>query len=430
VLRRYKTVEIYDLKQEESYIIDDEAYSLLQLIDGTTTIEAIVNQYEKDKKEEALEAIEQFNELDIVKVSEEIINDSSSLSKQHISIPDENPFEPPYLKNLMINITERCNLTCKHCYITDKNQKDMNFEKLLGLIRKFHELQGIRLILTGGEPFLYDNIKSLLQELVHIPLQKVLLTNGILIPQQKPEIMELLKKNQFEVFVSLDGLQSSHNELRNSECFQETIDGIKRLLEYDITVSINTMVHGRNFEEFEEMSQFLRSLGKIKNWAIDVPTFDEQIPQTVREMYEISPEKGGEILRNYGWGVMVESGLGEQGLNLACGPNLMAIDVVGRVTKCGFFTDLSPGNVFDLGLKESWEFIQKEANWDIGDLKCAELECEFLNDCRGGCRFRAFHCSDEVTGIDPYKCGQYNRKIKNKAKEIEKKREFDEDSEK
>jgi len=410
VLRRYKTVEIYDLKQEESYIIDEEAYSLLQLVDGTTTIESIANQYEKDKKEEALEALEQFNELDIVKVSEDSINDSSSLSKQHISIPDENPFKPPFLKNLMINITERCNLTCKHCYITDKNQKDMDLEKLLQLIREFFELQGIRLILTGGEPFLYDKINSLLQELVQIPLQKVLLTNGVLIGQQESEIMELLKKNHFEVFVSLDGMKSSHNELRNSECFQDTIDGIKRLLDYDITVSINTMVHKKNVEEFEEMSQFLRSLGKIKNWAIDVPTFEEPISQSVREMYEISPEKGGEILRNYGWGVMVESGLGEEGLDLACGPNLMAIDVVGRVTKCGFFTEISPGNVFVIGLNESWKFIQKEANWDIHELKCAELECEYLEDCRGGCRFRAFKCSDNIKGVDSYKCVQYEKK--------------------
>jgi radical SAM protein with 4Fe4S-binding SPASM domain len=287
----------------------------------------------------------------------------------------------------------------------------MEFENLMGLIRGFYDLQGIRLILTGGEPFLYDKLENLLQELTKIPLQKVLLTNGILIPNLKSEIMDLLKKNHFEVFVSLDGLESSHNTLRNSECFQETIDGIKRLLDYNITVSINTMVHKQNYNEFKEMDKLLRSLGDIKNWAIDIPTFDETIPQNIREAYELPPEKGGDILRKYGWGVMIESGSGEGSLNYACGANLMAIDVAGKVSKCGFFSELSPGNVFDVGLKQSWEFIQKEANWNINELRCAEVECKYLEDCRGGCRFRASLCSNDIAGIDPYKCAQYGRKL-------------------
>lgn len=411
VLRRYKDVEIYDLKQEESYIIDNEAYTLLQMIDGATNIETIVNQYEGKKKKEAFEALEQFNHLNIVKFSDEIISNPSIVYKGHKTLPDKNPFNPPYLKNLMINITERCNLTCKHCYITEKNQTDMELNKLLQLVRNFYDLQGIRLILTGGEPFLYDELKSLLQKLTDIPLQKVLLTNGILIPKQGQEIIDLLKSNHFEVFVSLDGLKESHNQFRNAKCFQDTIDGIKRLLKHDISVSINTMVHKENFHEFDEMGQLLKSLGKIKNWAIDIPTFDDSTPQSIRDNYEISPEKGGIILRNYGWGVMVESGSRGGTMDYACGPNLMAIDAIGRVCKCGFFTDLSPGNVFDLGLKKSWDYIQEKANWDIHELNCAELECEHLEDCRGGCRFRASQCSNDIKGVDPYKCVQYGRNV-------------------
>ena len=409
VLRRYKDVEIYDLKQEESYIIDEEAYSLLQKIDGSKSIETITNQYEVEKRKEAFEALDQFNHLNIVKFSDETVSDSSLVYNGHKTLPDKNQFKPPYLKNLMINITERCNLTCKHCYITEKNQTDMELDKLLELIQSFYELQGIRLILTGGEPFLYDELKPLLQELNDIPLQKVMLTNAVLIPEQDQEIINLLESNHFEVFVSLDGLKESHNEFRNAECFQNTIDGIKRLLENDISVSINTMIHKKNYHEFDEMAQFLRNLGKIKNWAIDIPTLDESNPQSIRDTYEISPEKGGQILRNYGWGVMIESGSDGGTKDYACGPNLMAIDAVGRVSKCGFFTELSPGNVFDLGLKKSWEYIQKEANWDIHDLNCAKLGCEYLEDCRGGCRFRASQCSNDLKGIDLYKCIQYGR---------------------
>ena len=55
------------------------------------------------------------------------------------------------------------------------------------------------------------------------------------------------------------------------------------------------------------MYKLLNSLGKIKNWSIDIPTFDDTIPKSVREKYEISPEEGGAILKEYGWGVIFES---------------------------------------------------------------------------------------------------------------------------
>ncbi len=411
VLRRYDDVEIYDLKRDESYVVDEEAYSLLTLLGEQTTIKSVIDQYEKDKKEEVSKAIEQFNQLKIVKYSDKSINDPSSISNTRTSLPQKNPFNPPYLKNIMINITEHCNLTCKHCYITAKNQKDMELGRLMKLIHEFYKVQGIRLILTGGEPFLFDKLKELLQKLKEIPLQKVILTNGVLISKQEQEMLDLLKENHFEIFVSLDGLEEAHNEFRDANCFKEVIKGIRRLIKNKISVSINTMVHKKNFNEFEELSQLLKYLKKIKNWAIDIPTFDESTPQNIRDIYEISQEKGGYILRKYGWGVMSESSPSAGSIDYACGPNLMAVDVVGTVTKCGFFSGLSPGNVFDIGLKESWEFIQQKANWDINELACSELGCEFLKECRGGCRFRSSKYSNDIRGIDPYKCYQYGKKV-------------------
>ena len=414
VLRRYQNVNIYDLKHDESFIIDEEAFSLLQLIDGKIDGITIVNQYQKTKQEEVNEILYQFNDLDLVKFSQNRIEDSAEIYTDHIDLPQKNPFDPPYLKNLMINITEKCNLSCKHCYITDKNKIDMPLKELMDIIQEFYNVQGIRLILTGGEPFLYTELKDLLKKLTNIPLQKVMLTNGVLIRKQDNEIIELLKQNNFEIFVSLDGLEEAHNDFRNADCFKEIIQGIKRLLKSDISVSINTMIHKQNLDDFDGMLKLIRSLGKIKNWSIDIPTIDESTPKEIREKYEPSPEKGGEILKNYGWGVIYESDPEGEQFDYACGPFLMAIDVIGKITKCGFFTDQSPGNIFDLGLKKAWRLVQKDLNWNIKDLECANLGCEYLEQCRGGCRYRAYKSSGNIYGIDPYKCVQFGQKIKSK----------------
>ena len=428
VLRRYDDIDLLNLDTNEDFTIDEEAYELLKKVNGKIRIIDILKKYDDVEGKKALEALEFFEEESIIKLSNTEITDKTVNSLKHLDLPEKNPFYPPYLKFLMINITEKCNLNCKHCYITDKNQVDFSFDKLKELIEEFYNLQGEKIVLTGGEPFLYEKLEELLEFLINIPLKKVLLTNGVLIEKQK-HLLDLIKENNFEVFVSIDGLEDTHNDFRNANCFKDSIQGIKLLLDKEIKVSINTMVHKKNLREFDELAKYLRSLGPIKSWVVEVPTFDNSTPQSIIEIYDITPEEGGVIMRDYWWGESYdfsgvsfeESGSEEESIaeeksedeavirEYACGPFLMAIDVLGEVSKCGFFTEKSPGNVFELGLKESWKGIQESCIWGINDLKCRSLDCEYLDECRGGCRYRALKHTNDLYGIDPYKCIAFNK---------------------
>lgn len=403
VLRRYEEIDIYDLKEDESYIIDEEAYTLLKLIDGAHTNEEILASFSENKKQEIIEVLNSFHELNIIH-SSPTKNINSLVSINHLDLPEKNPFNHPYLKNLMINITEKCNLTCKHCYIKDKNSVDFTFAKLKKIVADFYKLQGIKLVLTGGEPLLYNKLRDLLIFLKAIPIAKILLTNGVLL-EEKSDLIDLLKVNNFEIFVSIDGLEDTHNDFRDADCFQDSIEGIKLLLKKKNKVSINTMVHKQNLNEFADLLKLIKSLGNIMNWTIDIPTFDKSTPKFVRDKYKVTAEEGGEILRGYGWGEFY----GSESYDFACGPNIMAIDALGVVTKCGFFYDENVGNVFDLGLKKSWELIQKNLNWRISDLNCCKLGCEYLESCRGGCRYRAYQATGDIRGIDSYKCAQFGK---------------------
>jgi len=405
VLRRYEEINIIDLKADESYVIDDEAYSVLKLIDGELSNGEIIDTYPEAKKQEVSEAIKDFHELEIVNFSPTKITDKALISVDHINIPEKNAFDLPHMKNLMINLTEKCNLTCKHCYITDKNPVDFPFENLKKIISEFYELQGLKLVLTGGEPLLYSPLKELLVFLKDIPLMKIMLSNGILF-KENPELIGLLSDNYFETFISIDGLEETHNDFRDANCYKDTLESIKLLIKKGITVSINTMVHKQNLNEFDEMYKLFQSLEKIKNWSIDIPTFDKTTPQAIREKYEITSEEGGQILNDYGWGEYINIASRS---DLACGPNIIAIDVLGVVTKCGFFYDENVGSVLEIGLKKSWELIQKQLNWKISDLECFKLNCEHLDACRGGCRYRAYQATGNVLGVDSYKCAQFGK---------------------
>jgi radical SAM protein with 4Fe4S-binding SPASM domain len=428
VLRRYDEIDIFNLAKDEDYTIDEEAFDLLKKVNGKHRVVDIINEFNEEGGREALEALEFFAEEGIIETSDSKVIADTINNLRHLDLPDKNPFDPPYLRFLMINITEKCNLTCKHCYITDKNQIDIPLHGLKALITEFYRLQGEKIILTGGEPLLYGQLEELLVFLKDIPLKKVLLTNGVLI-EKKKHLLDLIKENNFEVFVSIDGLEDTHNDFRDADCFGASILGIKLMLDMSITVSVNTMIHKKNLEEFDELSAYLKSLGSIKTWTVEVPTFDDSTPNSIIEIYDITPEEGGLIMRDYWWGESYDSsGVSFEGssseeeepeaeatdienkhMEYACGPFLMAVDVLGQVTKCGFFTDKSPGNVLKIGLKESWRGIQRSCIWDIKDLKCTDLNCDVIDECRGGCRYRALKHSNDLYGLDPYKCIAYNK---------------------
>ena len=68
------------------------------------------------------------------------------------------------------------------------------------------------------------------------------------------------------------------------------------------------------------------------------------------------------------------------------------------MTKCGFFED-AVGDVFDL--EDAWRELRRKYIWSLSELKC---KCDFVRECKGGCRYRALHYSGDIFGEDPVMC--------------------------
>jgi hypothetical protein len=66
VVRRYNSIEVFDFKEDESYEIDQEAYSVLNLINCVITNSEIINSFPIEKQGEVQEALEQYYELNII----------------------------------------------------------------------------------------------------------------------------------------------------------------------------------------------------------------------------------------------------------------------------------------------------------------------------------------------------------------------------
>ncbi|OHE58959.1 MAG: hypothetical protein A2Z47_16250 [Thermodesulfovibrio sp. RBG_19FT_COMBO_42_12] len=321
----------------------------------------------------------------------------------------------PSLRYLELQITNKCNLKCKHCYIGDNNPPSPpfrkggkgGFEKLSSkqyfselsvkqirkVLHEFEQMQGLRVLITGGEPLIHGGFKEINEMLPEFFVRKVLFTNGLLLNKK------VLKKLNFnEIQISVDGLEGAHDLLRGKGTFKRAIEAVKLSIDSGFEVSVSTMVHSKNLGEFDEMERLFKDMG-IKDWTVDVPCITGRLEENTE--FQISPEQSGKYFR-YGYG----NGLHAGASGFACGLHLMAVTADGRVSKCTFYSDTSVGRIED-GLRECRQRIKPVK---LNELKC---DCKYIESCRGGCRYRA-HLLGDPLGKDIYRCSFYGIIYQNK----------------
>jgi radical SAM protein with 4Fe4S-binding SPASM domain len=292
----------------------------------------------------------------------------------------------PSLRYLELQITDACNLQCRHCYIGESSRNELSPQTVRAVLREFEELQGLRVLLTGGEPFLHAKFDEINEMLPDFFLRKVLFTNGLLLNKS---VLSGLKVDELQV--SIDGLEPAHDRVRGQGTFKRSLEAVRLALDAGFDVSISTMVHRENLADFDRMERLFKGMG-IKDWTVDIPCMTGRLADN--NDLQVTAEEGGKYL-GYGFG----GGLHSTGVGYGCGLHLMAITAEGKAAKCTFYKDAAVGMVGE-GLRTLWRRIRPIA---LSELSC---KCQYLEICRGGCRYRAELCEGKG-GKDLYRCMLY-----------------------
>ncbi len=292
----------------------------------------------------------------------------------------------PSLRYLELQLTTRCNLRCRHCYAGASGDRELSVEKVKRVLSEFEKMQGLRLLITGGEPLLYRDFEEINGILSEYGFRKILFTNGILLTEEKVKSLRV-----DEIQVSIDGLETGHDALRGTGTFRRALKGIETARGAGFDVSVSTMVHARNLDEFEGMEKLLRSLG-VKDWSVDVPCDEGNMRDN--PSFRVEPDVGGKYL-GYGFG----EGLHGGGEGFACGLHLACVLAGGTIAKCAFYRAAPAGNIEE-GLDVCWRRMTPVS---LDQLECS---CAMRDVCRGGCRYRAELLGNPL-GRDLYRCVRY-----------------------
>lgn len=162
--------------------------------------------------------------------------------------------EPPYRKALL-QITERCNLHCAHCFLSSKNcGNTMSISAIQNMvIPKLKTLNVISVTLTGGEPFIHPDIIEIVRVLKKNGIRVGICTNGVLINNAQAEVLSEI--DEVHINVSLDGFRpESHGRFRGDvDSFAETVKNIRYLGGLGLIQGL--LVTPNNFAEINEYAE-------------------------------------------------------------------------------------------------------------------------------------------------------------------------------
>lgn len=162
------------------------------------------------------------------------------------------------LKEIWFHLTDKCNLSCRHCLFGASPTKQDSLDKkaLESAIDQAAEM-GCRLFyFTGGEPFLYQNFHAILNHVLntHPASHAVILTNSLLLQDNLDKLMQL-DHSRLHLQISLDGLQPEHDFLRGKGSFAKLETNLKELKKRNFAVTISIAINSANVDSLPEIAK-------------------------------------------------------------------------------------------------------------------------------------------------------------------------------
>jgi MoaA/NifB/PqqE/SkfB family radical SAM enzyme len=151
-------------------------------------------------------------------------------------------------------ITSNCNLRCTHCYLSDYTIKpDLN--KILAWVDFLgkNKVQGIYLL--GGEPFLRDDLETIISRIVTNKMYVSVATNGTLLTYERAEALK--KAGLFSYQISLEAPDAITNDnIRGKGSYNKVQQAIKVCQDLDLKLSLAFTINALNRQDINDIFEF------------------------------------------------------------------------------------------------------------------------------------------------------------------------------
>lgn len=150
----------------------------------------------------------------------------------------EKPYRPFDGVILIWNLTNTCNLHCRHCYSSAerKSEGDLTLDEVSKAVPGLKRAGVKFAILSGGEPLLREDIFDIAGELRSAGIMTYLSTNGLLIDRDN---IGRIRDTFNYVGVSIDGAPGVHDRFRGMKgAYEKSLSAMRLLMDKGLKVGL------------------------------------------------------------------------------------------------------------------------------------------------------------------------------------------------
>jgi len=167
-----------------------------------------------------------------------------------------------------IELTARCNLNCRHCYINLPSHdpvakaSEMDAAEILDISRQAVELGAVWCLVTGGEPLLRPDFAEIYLGLKRLGLLITVFTNATLVGPEHVTLFQKYPPRDLEVTMYGASDEIYDRITSRPGSFQAFKRGLERLIAGGLKVRLKAMALRSNSCEMENIADFCRKYTK------------------------------------------------------------------------------------------------------------------------------------------------------------------------
>lgn len=280
-----------------------------------------------------------------------------------------------------LGLTNNCDLTCPHCYRPQDKIYNLTLQDIKALCMSM-EVGSIGL--GTGENGMNPEYFRIIEYLKERGIPVTLASNGYTVETTPDDILITFRDIEFSMDFPTEG---EHDRFRGEGNWKRILKNIERCKKLGLEVSILAVLMNLNHHELGQLARFASSLGC--NFRVNVfqPVQNRDYQPTYEQYWEAFKGLFDEAALVSCTEPLINT---FSGLNTIqgspCGGKSIRVTPLKQVLPCVYW----PGE--KIGLDDLQNL--KEAVWDTPPFQSARnvpeacKECDYLENCRGGCRTR------------------------------------------
>ncbi len=168
----------------------------------------------------------------------------------------------PLPSSVMLEITQRCNLKCKFCYLGScrESEPDMPLRKVFNILDQLQEAGCMEVILLGGEPVIRKDFVQIYRYIKVKGMMVAIWTNGTLINRKIADLFKEYPPHHLRISLYAASPKGYKEIADNASAFKRIKEGAKLLKKRRVYFTFRSVLTRINVIEFEKMKKFAESI--------------------------------------------------------------------------------------------------------------------------------------------------------------------------